>query len=346
MKRHYGLDLLRILAMALIVLRHGVYQSGVTKAAAETLNINYLLGVAVNDFTAIAVNCFVIITGFFLSRQEFRPKRLVSLWGTVLFYSLVVTTTWALLAAFSPTVLNSELAHAPTIWDWVRSCFPITSYAYWFISLYFILVMVSPLLNAAVHSVSLRDGAFALSAMIVCLCILPSFGVDFIGVAKGYSLYWFVLLYLSGAFLQRLEKTPSLIKNATGYLVTLGLSLGYLLLKKSLKNHGIDLTPPDDYNFILTYTASIFAFRAFQALEITNRHCQRAIEFLAPLMLGVYLIHDHILKHVIWHSWLGIDAFRNSHTWILQVLLRIALVFAAGCAMEHIRRSICHKLHK
>jgi surface polysaccharide O-acyltransferase-like enzyme len=326
MKRNCGLDLLRIIAMAMIVLRHGVYQSGVTSSPAATV-LNRTIGVFVNDFTAVAVNCFVLITGYFLSKQEFRLKRLASIWLMVLFYSVGLFLCSAFLSSPAPLTFSGAL----------RALTPICSDTYWFVTLYFLIVLVSPLLNSAIAAVQGRS-AVPWIALIAMFSVLPTFGVDLVRAADGYSFGWFAVLYLTGAWLR--ERATLSRWSLPAYLALFALTLGYHLVRKSLKSRGVELISPDGYNFLTNYLASVFLFLFFASLEIRREGVRRTIAFFSPLMIGVYLFHDHYLKHELWRDLLGINAFLDTPAWLYQVPPRIAAVFAAGCAVEWVRRRL------
>jgi surface polysaccharide O-acyltransferase-like enzyme len=326
MKRNCGLDLLRIVAMAMIVLRHGVCQSGVTDAPAATA-LNRMIGIFVYDFTAVAVNCFVLITGYFLSKQEFRLKRIVSIWVTVLFYSVGVFLCSVFVSSPSPLNFPGVL----------RALTPICSDTYWFISRYLLVVLVSPLLNSAISAVRGRL-AVPFVALIAMFSVLPTLGIDLVGAADGYSFGWFAVLYLTGAWLR--ERETASRWNLPAYLALFALTLGYHLGRKFLKSRGVELTSPDGYNFLTNYLASVFLFLFFAALEIRREGVRRTIAFLAPLMIGVYLFHDHYMKHFLWRDLLGANVFCETSAWLYQVPSRIAAVFAAGCAVEWARRKL------
>lgn len=326
-QRHVGLDLARIVFMFLIVLRHGTFQSGATTQAAA-LKVNYLLGVAINDLTAVAVNGFVLISAYFLCQQTFRLNRLVRLWGSVLFYSLGVVAVAA------------AIGFPLTARDVLGAFLPVSLGTYWFISKYMLLVALAPFLNAVLMQLDPRPYRLLLGVLLVAYSVLPSLGIDTFSSGHGYSIGWFVVLYATAAYLRRFGGTSSWGRNAFGYLTATAVTFVWLGAKFVLKRRGIDLVAPDDYDFLPTFLASVFLFRFFAALDLRSPVLQRLIAVLAPLTLGVYLFHDHLLKHVIWHDLLGVNSFAESPLWVLHVLLRVCAVYAAGSALEFVRRKL------
>ncbi|MCQ2390294.1 MAG: acyltransferase [Kiritimatiellae bacterium] len=331
--RHQGLDLARIVFMFLIVLRHGAFQSGATTQG-MALKVNYLLGVAINDLTAVAVNGFVLISSYFLCQQEFRSVRLVRLWASVLFYSLgVLMVAWV-----SGFPVTARMV--------VGSCLPIVTGTYWFISEYFLLVALSPVLNVALNQLSFRQYRALMVVLLLAYSVLPSLGLDTFSSGHGYSIGWFIVLYVTAVYLRRFRGSPAMGRSLAGYAVATMATFVWLGAKFVLKQRGVELVPPDCYDFLPTFLASVCLFRFFSAVDLRSRVICRLVGVLAPLTLGVYLFHDHVLKHALWRDLLGIDRFADSPLWALRVLGCVGVVYVAGSVVEAIRRWIFIKAER
>lgn len=331
--RNIGLDLARIVFMFLVVLRHGTFQSGATTQAA-VLKVNYLCGVAINVLTAVAVNGFVLISAHFLCHQTFRPARLVRLWAGVLTYSLGVV---GIAAAIGFPLTARQLLGA---------FLPVSLGTYWFISNYVALVLLAPFLNAAL--MRLERGSFRalLAILLVLYSVLPSAGVTTFSSGHGYSLGWFIVLYVTAAYLRRFASAPTKGRSLLAYAGATLVMFGWLGAKAVLKRHGVDLVAPDDYDFLPTFCASVFLFRFFAAVEVKSDWLRRLVLALAPLTLGVYLFHDHLLKHALWRDLLGIDRWAASPSWALHVLGGVLSVYLVGSALEALRRFVFTRLER
>ena len=77
-QRNASLDILRTLCMFLIVLGHSICHGQVLDAVA-TNSANYFLVTAIYTFLMVHVNCFVLISGYFLCIQKFRMEKAISL---------------------------------------------------------------------------------------------------------------------------------------------------------------------------------------------------------------------------------------------------------------------------
>ena len=85
--RDASLDLLRILCMFLIVLGHAIIHGKVLDTASVN-STNYFLVNVLRAFLSVHVNCFVLISGYFLCTREFRLKKALFIWEQALFWSL------------------------------------------------------------------------------------------------------------------------------------------------------------------------------------------------------------------------------------------------------------------
>lgn len=73
MNRHYGIDLLKIVAMLMVVMLHVMRHGGVTSALANNSHsLSYGAEQLLNTFCLCAVNCFVLATGYIMGPRGFK----------------------------------------------------------------------------------------------------------------------------------------------------------------------------------------------------------------------------------------------------------------------------------
>ncbi len=295
-KRHYGIDLLRIVSMLMIVCWHVIAYGGVWTHMTRDM-LHYPITWAAVVFGHCAVDCYVLISGYVGVTSSQRRSAPIKLWLQVAFYSVGVT---ALFCLFKPgTAGVKELA---------LSFFPVLFEQYWFFLAYFLLALFMPLLNAGIASLTRRQA----KTLVLCLffffslvpCVLESGIIDlpsgylhYVDAKAGYSVWWFILLYVMGGCIRRFDLLACLRKRVcvTGYLL-----MGLITLLVKLLGERINgfLISPD---LLLSYSSptillcAIMLLGLFAKLETMPGWLNRAIGWLAPLTFGVYLIHDHPL---------------------------------------------------
>ena len=104
----------------------------------ELLTTRLTWGFLVESFCIVAVNCFVLITGYFLSTAKLTIKKIGYLYLQVLMYSVGVYLVLCLLPIASVGFSATQL---------IKCMFPMLSNQYWFFKYYCLLYLISPLLN-------------------------------------------------------------------------------------------------------------------------------------------------------------------------------------------------------
>ena len=87
--RNYGLDLLKALAMLLVVTLHVLGHGGILYGT-KPLSAHYTLAWAMESLAYPAVDIYVIITGYLYAGRQARAKNIVGLWFQVFFYSMLI----------------------------------------------------------------------------------------------------------------------------------------------------------------------------------------------------------------------------------------------------------------
>lgn len=309
-ERFHSLDLLRLVCMLMIVCGHG-FGYGAAHVLPDGISATSLVSGALSTFFGVAVNCFILISGFFSCRQRFRPSRLLRLMGEVLFYS------WAI-AAF--TVLRTGAL--PPLQDLLTMALPVSFGHFWFVSAYVGLSLLSPVLNWALNAMTQKQHAATLCVLLVGFSlwsdVIPR--ANPFGAGSGYCLTWFVVLYVVAAYLRRFMDAPRIRKGGAlalyGGMMALVFTLNTAMALLSrrfpvLAQHEMD-TFFSRYNCIFVLTASVALFCAFWAMKPMTPRVNRSVSAAARLTLGVYLIHGGAYtSSLIWQqvfALLGIDA--------------------------------------
>ena len=341
-KRNIGLDCLRIISMIMIVFLHYLSKGGLLRAE-NTSGIYHIIYYFIEALSIIAVNCYVLISGYFLIRSKFRWKKVLQLWLETLFYSIFIYIIIVVLGL-------KEL----DIKGIIKSLFPIITKEYWFINVYLVMYMLSPFLNKLISSMNKREYQKLLIILIICfsiISILPdAYTLD---SSHGYGIIWFVCLYLIAGYI-RIYDLPKKIKfNKNFYflliyfisaiIVTIGMLsldiIGDFLGKENLMEKFIQ------YNNIFVLIESIALFMYFKQLNITNKKLTKIIAFIAPLTLAVYLIHEQSqLKTVLYNKILHTEICYHNPYGILIVIVSVIIIFLLCIVVEFIRQKVLKSL--
>ena len=335
-ERNDSIDILRIISMLFVIVLHIIIH-GMSGASYEPLSFLYWFVNLLRSFCNVAVNCFVLISGYYMSVSTVKPKKLLRLWIQVETYSIGI---YLLCCLFHPAVS----------FDWkalIKYACPILSYQYWFFTMYFLLMMVSPLLNVAVKSMEQTEYRKYLLMLIVVFTVIPTINIfgDQFGTHYGFSLIWFSVLYLIAGYIQKY----SLPERHYGTLY-LCFCVALLLLKVTCDMLVVRFNVAAvfgnlilQYNSVLVSAASVSLFAFFLSykppMNITMR---KIISFLSPLCFGIYLLHEHNqLRDILWGELVHLtDYIGTPARFLAQAGIAFLAIAAAGLLLEFIRRMI------
>jgi surface polysaccharide O-acyltransferase-like enzyme len=88
MKRKTNYELLRIVAMLMIIALHYLDKGGILPKLNTDFNGAGYVAWLVEAFCLMAVNVYVLLSGYFGVESHWRIQKAVTLWGQVFFYSI------------------------------------------------------------------------------------------------------------------------------------------------------------------------------------------------------------------------------------------------------------------
>lgn len=327
--RNHGIDLLRIACMLSIVLIHVLGHGGVLAGATSRLNHATLY--VLKTFVQPAVDCFVLISGFVGYRGEKyypRLKNILSLLSTVLFYSVSFAIIFKLI-----------YPEAISLIDILKACIPTISKQYWFFTIYFGLMIVTPFLNYAVHKADKKQLLILSLAFAFFSCF--SLIKDPFAFSSGYSVIWFIFLYLIGAIIKKYD-IPRILNKKTWLLVASALLI--LIWVSVVVFNLIDIQIiKENSEFFLSNTSPFVVAVAICWLCLFSKiNCAKAIcaiiGFLTPSVFSVYLIHDNIyIRTYLISSICNITDGYSLPLLVLFVIGSVVAIFSCCILIDKVR---------
>lgn len=351
-KRMANMELLRIVAMVMVAAMHFLAKSENLPVIGEVLTPQRVIGALVEAFCLVAVNVYVLISGFFGLKGSFRVSKAVSLLCQIWFYSLLVPLFLGGLKAFG--VLDSTLfiEKAGVIYGLSQYLLPIETEHYWFATSYFLLLLLSPVLRAGTKRLSKRQFQILLGGLLLFFSVVKSIcPVPLSFDRYGYDLPWFICLYLTGLYLGKYGWKSLEKSRKKGFLLyALCCLLGYLInlgmwaLAGRIDGAAYYFTVPYHYNFILCLLGSVGLFYGFYGIEVKEGKRAELFRQIGGLCFGVYLLHEHIDLRDQWYGWiqtlLGTGRKEGAVVFICEFLASICLLFGAGILTDFLRKKL------
>ncbi|MCD8339596.1 MAG: acyltransferase [Burkholderiales bacterium] len=320
--RFSNLELSRIFAMFLIVAHHFSVHGRVPIWHGDyPLSFNYYFDQMMSTGGKIGVNLFVLISGYFLITKISKMSSLVYLWLTTFFYVILFFAIFTICGVHQFT------------WSGLIACFfPIRNDAYWFVSAYFLLILLSPFITIGFNALTNKQLLSFLIVFGIVWSVIPTLTTQ--NEYYGSTLLWFVYIFAWGGYLRRTEPEKRFGKPLY-WAGVLGawLLIAIITLLADLSNRYVDLLPYIDWftfanmNSVFSLIAALSIFMIFKTWDMPYVPW---INKTAGAMLGVYLIHENpILYPWMWKSLFDVPAHLNDFWFPLWALGVTTLIFVA-----------------
>ena len=333
-QRNTNLELFRIITMLLIIAHHYVVNSGLLQVAYESPTAGKSMFLLLfGAWGKIGINCFVLITGYFMCKSELTAKKFAKLLLQVMFYRLVVNGVFWI-TGYQPVNLTTLLR-----------LFPVTTIADGFTAAFLVFMLCIPFLNVLVRNLKQKQHIY--------LLLLMSFLYVFLGTVKtGFSVRmnyvsWFAVLYLFSSYVRLYPN--ALFDNTRVWGC---LSLGSVLLSaasvvvcawlSTKVNKDLSYYFVVDSNTFLAFATGFCGFMFFKNVKIPYN---KFINGVAATCFGVFLIHANS-AHM--RQWLWVDVLDNvgayAHSWLpVHAVLSTVGVFVVCSALDWLRLRFVEK---
>lgn len=269
------MELLRIVAMSFIVIhhfwRHGMLYSQFPYPAYEVLE----------GFSMGGVDLFIMISGFFGIRLSWRA--VIGLVLTVAFFFLINIGV--------ASSLFDNVAPADRFADFLIA--PLSNSGYWFIATYFILMLLSPILNGGLRALSLPQ----LRGMVMVLTVVEFYTMAIIGNrvdVMGTGIFSFIYLYLLGHYLRK-EEALSMIRTWWFPVISIVAAMLSIGIELAIQEYDWVKSMLGKYLFVKQSNPLTIISKAALLCWFTRFKFQRRwVNSLAGASFGVYLLQDGV----------------------------------------------------
>ncbi|MDR3189813.1 MAG: acyltransferase [Lactobacillaceae bacterium] len=318
-------ELLRMLAMVLIITHHLLlYSPQAHSLMQSSVLINRYLEIYFSIPGKAGVALFVMLSGYYLAKFNWRFSKLTNLWKPVIVYSLVFTG------------LQFATHGLPVNWQNILAgFFPILTNKWWFITSFAGLLIVSQPLRQAFEQITRLQRLLWFSGINLCISILiygqliPANGelLKLVGIAlMGWSIH---------------DYTDVFLRYATRTLMLCGIILAGLVSWCIISPNfikGTHLGWPFQPTPVVSMTSSVFAILLFIICIVGIKPFQNTfINKVGGMTLAVYLIHDSdFMREHMWKL-LPTKLLYNS-PWFVGYVIVLAFCIFVVCTLIELFR--------
>lgn len=354
-KRMANLELLRCVAMMMVVVLHFLGKGGLLTGGNRTLSDGAVAldgtghaAWVLESFCVVAVNVYMLISGYFLCSSSFKLSRLIRLWLQVWFYSVAVGVLAAAAGVAAETTVDLHY--------YLTLLFPVSMEHYWFMTAYLFLYVLLPFAGLAARQMSKGQLKAAVLLLLGVFCALKSvvpFRLD--GDRKGYDVLWYLCVFAAAAYLRRFGlpwlkgKRRCFLLYAASCLLVFG---GTMILHQTYLRTGrlgYVVNVCMEYNHILPLLGAVGLFGFFLHVRVPDKIAP-VINKVAGCTLGVYLLHENLGLRYAWQPWLGAGEVTGVGSLLARAITAVIIVFACGILVEAVRataeKGFCRVLGK
>lgn len=343
--RMVNMELLRIVSMMLVVVLHYLDKGGLlARLSDKEASWGSYLPWLLEAFAISAVNCYMMLTGYFLASSSFKVSRLVRTVLQVWFYSVGIGIIAGCLGLFPEEGLCIHYLLSLVL--------PISMNHYWFMTAYVFMYLFTPFIAAGVKKLDKTQMQILIVLLVLVFCAVKSIAPIRLGAdQKGYDCIWYLCVCIVGVYI-RLYGIPFMDSAKKGAAVWAGSSLAifgvtmvFRMVYMCTGKLGTMLMICYDYNHILTFAASLGMFGMFEKMRLPEAgRMAKWILRIAPYTLGVYLLHEHLALRYRWQGWLGAQSAAGP--WLaLWLIAAVCVVMAAGIAADLLRSLAFQGMH-
>ena len=343
-KRQSNFELLRIIAMLMVIALHYLTKGEVAlKLSADGSLSNHAFNL-LRDLAMVAVNVYVLISGYFLVESSWRVGKIVYLVCQVLFYSIL--TPLAVIGI--STLCGGDLSWSGlSLSDKLSIFLPIEYEHYWFATAYVGMYIFAPVLAQGVKRLSQKELGLVIVAALVYFALPKSLNPYEIPTDDyGYGYGWFMVLFLIAAYIRlygiRLfdSAKKGFLWYLGGVLVTFAIKAAYGYMARNYGHFEYSMDMTNAYNYLGVLFSSVALFCAFVHVELKDNAASRLVCTIAPLTFGVYLLHENVILRLKWPFYLGVDKVTGFWGQLLHMLASVLIVFTVGIIIDYIRKKI------
>lgn len=327
--RSSNLELYRIICMLMIIAHHFVVNSGLTLPEGPMMSnptdVNTLFLYLFGIWGKTGINCFLLITGYFMCKSNISLKKFVKLLLWIYLYKIVIYGIFFVTGYESFSAVRLFKLIMP-VWGFqtnFTSCF----IGFW---------LTIPFWNILIHNMTKQQHKLLILLLLGMYTILGT--IPMFGVAMNY-VTWFGIIYLIASFIRLY---PTKLMNDTRFwgwmsLITILFASLSAIVMQYVIHKGAGFFVSDSNKFFAVVVA-VSTFLWFKNLNIPN---SKVINAVGGSTFGVLLIHANsdAMRQWLWKD--TVDCVGHYELPLMQLIFFsvgvVLLVFFTCILIDRIR---------
>lgn len=307
--------------MLMIVAHHYVVNSGLTSADGPLLtdytSSNSIFLSLFGAWGKTGINCFLMITGYFMCASKITTRKFVKLLGQIYLYKLVLFPIF-LFMGYETLSLKRIVILLMPVWNFNHN----------FVSCFIVFWLTIPFLNILVKNMTKRQHEMLLLLLVGCYSILgsiPSFDISFNYIT------WFGVIYFIASYIRVYPLSIFERKAFWGWMTLLSVVLAMVSICGIRLVFGRQVMLAyffmSDSNKILALAVAVCSFLWFKNMKFDY---SKLINAFGAGTFGVLLIHanSNAMRNWLWKDTVDVVGHYYSLSTVSLILYSIGTVLA------------------
>ncbi len=331
-QRSSNLELFRIITMLLIVAHHYVINSDIFQSVLEgnRFSAANIFLVLLGAWGKTGINCFVLITGYFMCKSKITASKYFKLLFEVMFYKITIFVIF-FFAGLETISLTSLL----------NTFFPTTTVASGFTDCFLIFYLLIPFANILISQLTKHSHLTLIAILLFAYTFMAT--VPWFSVKLNY-ISWFFVLYLIASFVQ-LHPCEKFNNNKIwGPVMICSILLSVAsVIAIFLYGDKVKIISGDTPYYFLSDSnkpfALLVAFSAFMFFRNMRIPYVKLVNTIGATTYGVLLIHSNsdTMRNWLWNTVLKNNSYYGTSSIYAHAIISVLLVFTVCSFIDFLR---------
>lgn len=338
--RNSNIELYRIIVMFLIVCHHYVVNSGLMELMKEdSLSSPSIFYYLFGMWGKTGINCFVLITGYFMCTSNITLRKFVKLYLWVVFYGLVINSLFFIAGKL------------PFSWELIKVFFPFRNiHSDSFTNSFLVWWLFIPFLNILVNNMDRKMHLRLMMLMLIVFSVYP-FVPKVLNIDMN-PICWFSTLFIIASYIRKYPETIWKSNNTYvwGWISFMFIVLSMLsVLSILFLGHYLNKPLPQYYlvsdsNMPLAVVVSVSSFMFFKNLKIGYHSF---INTIAASSFGVLLIHANsdTMRQWLWKDVVDCVDHYNNFMFPLYAIASCVIIYVVCTIIDCFRQKYIEPLY-
>lgn len=329
-QRDSNLELYRIIIMILIVAHHYVVNSGLIEVMRQNpTSFKSLYLYVFGMWGKTGINCFILITGYFMCQSRITLRKFTKLILWIYFYRIIIFFIFCASGYIDFSII-----------EFIKKLSPIHDITDGFTSCFLVFFLNIPFLNILIRNMSKQQHMLLLILSLFIHTLWAQ--VPFYEVRMNYVI-WFDILYLISSYIRLYHDLDHISFKNWGWLSLCSIIISILSVLFIIIS-GISFPPyffVSDSNAILAVIVSVCAFMFFKNMPLKYN---KWINTIGASTFGVLLIHANsdTMRQWLWKDTLNNVGHYTDNIFIHSIV-SVLSIFAICTIIDLIRIKFIEK---